>query len=132
MKLVFDKFRERTFAANQVDSLFSSLFNILIRQQDHCGRQISLCRQQTRLFQAGRHKINSLTYRIKIKGPRMEPWGSPQESSEGQTCSCWIRQTVTYWRGNFWPILAVDPNNIVFKFIEKNVVVDRIEGFREI
>ena len=62
----------------------------------------------------------------------MEPWGSPQESSEGQTWNCWIRQTVTYWRSNFWPILVVDPNNIVFKFIEKNVVVDRIEGFREI
>ena len=31
IKLVLDKFKESRFAANQVDNLFNSLFNVLIR-----------------------------------------------------------------------------------------------------
>ena len=38
MKLVLDKFRESIFAANQVENLSNSLFNILINEQGHCGR----------------------------------------------------------------------------------------------
>ena len=41
IKLVLDRFRESRFAANQVDNLFSSLFNVslnILGNQGHYGR----------------------------------------------------------------------------------------------
>ena len=73
MKLVLDKFRESIFAANQVDNLSSSSFNILIRQTGSLWELNKFVSSTNKIVSSWKALIRSLTYRMKNKGPRMEP-----------------------------------------------------------
>ena len=75
--------RESLFAANQAESLLSSLFKILFKVTGSFSEINKLVSSANKMDSRREASQRSLTYMIKSRGPRIEPCGTPQRITSG-------------------------------------------------
>lgn len=79
MKLVFFIFKESLLALNHVDNLFSSVLSFWINSRKSLPDANKLVSSAKRIkYKKSEQLVISFIYKIKRRGPRIYPWGTPQ------------------------------------------------------